>query len=254
LRKYLIAALVAVLSLALAAVAIGQTTGDVSATTTVSPSKSGTKKKPKATKVTTFVKNNVPNTTASKIEIDFPKNVKISGKGLTKCAVSEFSKPGGKSNCNKKSLAGTGLANAVVGPERAPPLEGECRLGRRDEQVHRVAAEPPGGARGAVRHLDAEPRLAGGLVDDAAPFVELAGRRQQQAGPALSQAAQHAGEGGRGGGRRRREYEDEIVAARGGRRRLARERVIRAPAEPGEGRRDRGGQMQLFQCGHGCLG
>ncbi len=119
-RKYLIAALVAVLSLALAAVAIGQTTGDVSATTKVSPSKSGTKKKPKATKVTTFVKNNVPNTTASKIEIDFPKNVKISGKGLTQCKVSEFSKPGGKSNCNKKSLAGTGLANAVVGPERAP--------------------------------------------------------------------------------------------------------------------------------------
>ena len=36
--------------------------------------------------MTTFVKNNVPNTTASKIEIDFPKTVKISGKGLTKCA------------------------------------------------------------------------------------------------------------------------------------------------------------------------
>ena len=58
--------------------------------------------------MTTFVKNNVPNTTASKIEIDFPKTVKISGKGLTKCAVSEFSKPGGKANCPPKSQAGTG--------------------------------------------------------------------------------------------------------------------------------------------------
>jgi hypothetical protein len=119
LRKYLIAALAAVLSLGLAAVAIGQN-GDVSATTSVSPSKAGTKKKPRAAKVTTFVKNNVPNTTASKIEIDFPKNVKISGKGLTKCAVSEFSKPGGKANCPSKSKAGSGVANAVVGPDRTP--------------------------------------------------------------------------------------------------------------------------------------
>jgi len=119
LRKYLIAAVAALASIALASVAVAQNE-DVSATTTVSPSKAGTKKKPKATKVTTFVKNNVPNTTASKIEIDFPSTVKISGKGLTKCALTEFSKPGGKSNCPAKSKAGTGVSNAVVGPERSP--------------------------------------------------------------------------------------------------------------------------------------
>ena len=68
--------------------------------------------------MTTFVKNNVPNTTASKIEIDFPKTVKISGKGLTRCPLSAFSKPGGKSNCPVQVPGRHGLANAVVGPER----------------------------------------------------------------------------------------------------------------------------------------
>jgi hypothetical protein len=119
LRKFLIAAIAALASIALASVAVAQTE-DVDATTTVSPSKSGTKKKPKSTKITTFVKNNVPNSTASKIEIDFPSTVKISGKGLTKCPLAEFSKPGGKANCSSKSKAGTGVSHAVLGPQRAP--------------------------------------------------------------------------------------------------------------------------------------
>jgi hypothetical protein len=119
LRKYLIAAIAALASIALASVAVAQSS-DVEATTTVSPSKAGTKKKPRAAKVTTFVKNNVPNTTASKIEIDFPSTVKISGKGLTKCALSEFAKPGGDDNCPAKSKAGRGVSNAVVGANRTP--------------------------------------------------------------------------------------------------------------------------------------
>jgi hypothetical protein len=119
LRKYLIVALAALVSIALASVAVAQDE-DVTSTTKVSPTNAGTKKKPKATKITTFIKNNVPNTTASKIEIDFPSTVKISGKGLTKCDLSEFSKPGGKANCPAKSKAGTGVSNAVVGPQRTP--------------------------------------------------------------------------------------------------------------------------------------
>ena len=86
-RKYLIAVIAALAALAMATVAVAQNS-DVTATTTVSPTKSGTKKKPKSIKVTTFVQNNVPNTTAAKIEIDFPKTVKISGKGLTSCKLS----------------------------------------------------------------------------------------------------------------------------------------------------------------------
>ena len=118
-RKFLIAALAALASIALASVAVAQSQ-DVSATTSVSPKKAGTKKKPQAAKITTFVKNNIEGSTASKIEIDFPKTVKISGKGLTKCALAEFAKPGGKANCPAKSKAGVGITHAVLGPQRAP--------------------------------------------------------------------------------------------------------------------------------------
>jgi hypothetical protein len=118
LRKFLIAALAALAALAMATVAVAQS-GDVTATTTVSPTKSGTKKKPKSIKVTTFVQNNVPNTTAAKIEIDFPKTVKISGKGLTSCKLSAI-QLNGPSACPSKSKAGTGLSHAVVGPDRIP--------------------------------------------------------------------------------------------------------------------------------------
>ena len=117
-RKYLIAVIAALAALAMATVAVAQS-GDVTATTTVSPTKSGTKKKPKSIKVTTFVQNNVPNTTAAKIEIDFPKTVKISGKGLTSCKLSAI-QANGKSACPAKSKAGTGLSHAVVGPDRIP--------------------------------------------------------------------------------------------------------------------------------------
>ena len=117
-RKYLIAVIAALAALAMATVAVAQS-GDVTATTTVSPTKSGTKKKPKSIKITTLVQNNVPNTTAAKIEIDFPKTVKISGKGLTSCKLSAI-QANGPSACPSKSKAGTGLSHAVVGPDRVP--------------------------------------------------------------------------------------------------------------------------------------
>ena len=117
-RKFLIAAIAALASIALASVAVAQNT-DVTAATTVSPTKSGTKKKPKSIKVTTFVKNNIEGTTAAKIEIDFPKTVKISGKGLTACKLSAI-QASGKSACPAKSKAGTGISHAVVGPDHVP--------------------------------------------------------------------------------------------------------------------------------------
>ena len=118
-RKFLIAAIAALASIALASVAVAQSP-EVEATTKVAPSKAGTKKKPKPTSISTFVKNNIEGSTASKIEIDFPSTVKISGKGLTKCALAEFSKPGGRANCPAKSKAGVGITHAVLGPQRAP--------------------------------------------------------------------------------------------------------------------------------------
>jgi hypothetical protein len=115
LRKFLIAAIAALASVALVSVAVAQTPSDLTSTTSLTPKKAGTKKKPKAAKLKVFVKNNVPGTTASSIQIDFPKTVKISGKGLTSCALSAFSKPGGKANCPAKSKAGTGITHASLG-------------------------------------------------------------------------------------------------------------------------------------------
>lgn len=116
-RKLLIVALAALTSIAMATVAVAQNT-DVESTASLTPSKAGTKSKPKPVRFKTFIKNNVPNTTASKIEILVPKTVKVSGKGLTACPATEFSKPGGKANCKSASKAGTGLSHAVVGPNR----------------------------------------------------------------------------------------------------------------------------------------
>jgi hypothetical protein len=123
LRKYLIAAIAALASIALASVAVaqgGQSGEDITATTKLTPTKAGTKKKPKAARLSFFAKNNVPNTTASTIEIDFPSTVKVSGKGLTKCDIAVFGQPGGKANCPAKSKAGTGVSHAVTGPQRTP--------------------------------------------------------------------------------------------------------------------------------------
>jgi hypothetical protein len=118
LRKFLIAALAAVASLALVSAAVAQNS-DITATTKLSPSKAGTKKKPKSVKISTFIKNNVEGTTAEKIEIDFPKTVNISGKGLTHCKLSAI-QAGGPSACPSKSKAGKGISHAVVGPDRVP--------------------------------------------------------------------------------------------------------------------------------------
>jgi hypothetical protein len=119
LHKLLIAALAALASIALATVAVAQSS-DVSSSVSITPSKAGSKSRPKAVKIKTSIKNNVPNTTASKIDILFPSTVKISGRGLTACPASEFSKPGGKANCKSASKAGTGISHAVVGPQKAP--------------------------------------------------------------------------------------------------------------------------------------
>src|SRR3954453_14942685 len=107
----MIAALAA-LAMVPVAVAAG---GAGTSITSGSPKKAGTKKKPRPTHITTFIKNNVAGTTASKIEIDFPKQVKISGKGLAHCSLSQLSKPGGKANCPATSKAGTGVSHAVLG-------------------------------------------------------------------------------------------------------------------------------------------
>jgi hypothetical protein len=116
LRKYLIVALAAVLTIALAAVAIGQG-GPASATVSISPSKAGTKKKPKAIKLTLSVKNQTKGTTASRIDVLLPNKVRASGKGLPKCTSAQAA--GG--NCPSGSKAGGGIANALINPAGTNP-------------------------------------------------------------------------------------------------------------------------------------
>ena len=119
-RKYLLAALVAVLSIALTAVAVGQTPStapdvDIS----LSPKNAGTKQKPQHSTLKLFVKNNQTDATVDTITVNIGKQIKLSGKGFKYCNANTLNTEG-ITGCPSGSKAGTGSANAVVGPGKAP--------------------------------------------------------------------------------------------------------------------------------------
>lgn len=119
-RKYLIMALVAMLSIAVTAVAVAQapsTEPDVDVT--LSPSNAGTKKKPKNSTLKLFVKNNQTDATVDTITVNIGKQVKLSGKGFKYCTAATLNTEG-ITGCPSGSKAGKGSANAVVGPGKAP--------------------------------------------------------------------------------------------------------------------------------------
>lgn len=120
-RKFLVAALAALICIALASVAMAQTIA-ATADLKITPSKAGTKSKPKAITLTLAVKNNVPATTAERIDVLLPRMVRISGKGLAKCVKSKLSNDG-VSACPRGSKAGGGFANALVGPTSPNPTK-----------------------------------------------------------------------------------------------------------------------------------
>jgi hypothetical protein len=122
LRKTLIAALAALVALALSAVAFAQNPApSIDVTATISPTKAGTKKKPKSEKLNLTITNNRESkTSASKIEIQVSKSLKLSTKGLKTCSVSKLDN-NGKAGCPKGSLAGIGTAEALVNPASATP-------------------------------------------------------------------------------------------------------------------------------------
>jgi hypothetical protein len=118
LRKYLIAAVAALASIALASVAIAQVPApEVSVTNT--PSKAGTKKKPKNVKFKLTVKTNRDDATVGKITVFVDKNVKLNGKGFKYCSASQIDNQG-QASCPKGSKAGSGVAHAAVGPGKSP--------------------------------------------------------------------------------------------------------------------------------------
>jgi hypothetical protein len=123
LRKSLLVAATATLALCLPGVANAQTppAPSIESSASVSPSKAGTKSKPKAEKLKLSVKNNAESkTTAAKITITFPSTLKISTKGLDQCTASDQEIIDDINVC-KKSIAGTGSASAVLNPFAPTP-------------------------------------------------------------------------------------------------------------------------------------
>ena len=121
-RKSFLVASVATLALGTAGIAYAQdTTPSIEATGSGSPSKAGTKSKPKAVNFKLDVKNNaLAKTTAKSIKITFPKTIKVSTKGLDQCTISDDALILDRSKC-KKAFAGKGKASANLNPFSTTP-------------------------------------------------------------------------------------------------------------------------------------
>ena len=114
-RKSFLVASVATLALGMTGVAHAQAPS-VDATASVSPTKAGTKSKPKSEKFKLVVKNSEESkATASKITVTFPSTLKMSTSGLTTCKASDTELLADIDTC-KSSIAGTGEAHALVNP------------------------------------------------------------------------------------------------------------------------------------------
>jgi len=116
LRKTFLVAGTATLALGVAGFAYAQTPEPkIEVTAGVSPSKAGTKSKPKAATFKLGVKNDpASKTTASKITIKLPSTIKLSTKGLTLCKASNDDIISSNNSVCKRSVAGKGTANAVI--------------------------------------------------------------------------------------------------------------------------------------------
>jgi hypothetical protein len=114
----------AVLALGAAGVAYAQNPApSITGTASVSPTKAGTKSKPKSEKFTLKVTNDgASKTTAKSIKITFPSTLKLSTKGLPQCTKSDevIASQTPQKAC-KSSIAGTGSANAILGPQSTTP-------------------------------------------------------------------------------------------------------------------------------------
>jgi hypothetical protein len=123
LRKILISALAALTALAAVSVANAQTAQEPAGaelTVTISPSKVGTKSKPKPTKVSLVLENGDSSQTADGIEVFMAKQIKVSTKGLKKCSAAKLEAEG-KSGCPAASRVGNGTADAIAGVNTSAP-------------------------------------------------------------------------------------------------------------------------------------
>jgi hypothetical protein len=116
LRKTFLAAGVAAFALGISGVAQAQEP-KIEVSASVSPTKAGTKSKPKNEKFTISVKNDpASKTTAGSIKITLPSTLKLSTKGLKQCTASDDQMVSTLGDVCKSSKAGSGTANALVLP------------------------------------------------------------------------------------------------------------------------------------------
>ena len=118
-KKYLVTALAISLMAAVAAVAVAQTYQVPSATfdASVTPTKAGTKKKPKASKIRLSL--TVPKEarlTADQLVFHLPQHVRVSAKGFKYCPSTTLDTTKNPNKCPKGSKVGTGTATAAFGP------------------------------------------------------------------------------------------------------------------------------------------
>lgn len=115
-RKYLIAAVAATAVVSFSTVAIAQSGAGATLDTKVTPTKAGTKKKPKNSTFTLNVVNDDTTRTMSELDVYLPKNVKLSLKGMPSCSADDIF----ALKCKKSTELGTGEAKAKVGVNGPP--------------------------------------------------------------------------------------------------------------------------------------
>jgi hypothetical protein len=114
LRKSFLVAGVATFALGVTGVAQAQDP-KIDVTASVSPTKAGTKSKPRNTKFTLSVRNDpASKTTAASIKVTIPSTLKLSTKGLKQCTASDDDIITSSGAACKGSKAGTGSAHAQL--------------------------------------------------------------------------------------------------------------------------------------------
>jgi hypothetical protein len=121
LKRLAITGLAILAPLAMTSTAMAQVADPViTPSASVTPTKGGTKKKPKNAKVRlAFTVNKEARKTLSGINYFVPSNLKLSGKGFPSCSASKINAKG-EAACAKGSKVGAGTATAVLGPGQQP--------------------------------------------------------------------------------------------------------------------------------------
>ena len=151
-RKYLIAALAACIAVGVVAVsAPAQTGSGVELKVNLKPSKAGTKKKPRSTKIHFVTTNQDVSQTAEGIKIWIPKSLKIDTKGFPVCKTSVLEDPAqGPDACPSGSEVGGGTALARAGvnvnPTSPPQLPFDVRafVTGKNKMVFHIRSTQPG--------------------------------------------------------------------------------------------------------------